>query len=188
VNFAATVTSLGDLFVAGLMALVVAVWIWRTVDSVTAFVFALCFGGGLGIATVLKLFTRDHFYDPASSGAFDLSSGAPSGHAALAGLLYGSALAAFMIVGRGGARVLGALFCVAAIAAVAITRVTLHTHTIADVLAGLGLAAMVTLLFVAVLQWRRPPPKETWSLLVLIVGVSILALASGVRMSSTELL
>jgi membrane-associated phospholipid phosphatase len=188
VNFAATVTSLGDLFVAGLVALVVTVWIWRTIDSVTAFGFALCFCGGLGIATVLKLFTRDHFFDPAVSGPFDLSSGAPSGHAVLAGLLYGSALAAFLRVGRGGARVLGALVCIGAITAVAVTRVTLHTHTIADVLAGLGLAALGTALFASLLQWRRPQPKETWSLLALIVGVSILALASGVRMSSTELL
>ncbi|MDB5440099.1 MAG: hypothetical protein JWM33_2526 [Caulobacteraceae bacterium] len=187
-SLSATVTSLGDLFVAGVVAAAVTAWIWKTLDLQTAATFALSFGGGLGIATTLKMFTRDHFYAPAVSAPFDLSSGAPSGHAALAGLLYGGVLAVFILVGRGAARLIGSAFCLAAVAAVAVTRVTLHTHTIADVLAGLAVAAVGAALFVAVLFGKRPQPRETWSLLAIVAAVSLLALASGVRISSTQLL
>lgn len=187
-SLSATVTSLGDLFVAGLVAAAVTVWIWKSVDGLTAVAFAFSFGGGLGISTALKLFTRDHFYEPYVSGPFELSSGAPSGHAALAGLLFGSLLAVFVLVGRGAARLAGAALCLAAIATVAVTRVTLHTHTIADVLAGLGVAIMGGALFASVLFGRRSQPRETWSLLAIVIAVSLLALASGVRISSTQLL
>jgi membrane-associated phospholipid phosphatase len=187
-SFSATVTGLGDLFVAGIVAAVVTGWIWKTLDLLTAATIALSFGGGLGLATTLKIFTRDHFYEPAVSAPFDLSSGAPSGHAALAGLLYGGVLAVFILVGRGAARLIGSAFCLAAIAVVAVTRVTLHTHTIADVLAGLAVAVVGAALFAAVLFGKRPQPRETWSLLAIVAAVSLLALASGVRISSTQLL
>lgn len=184
------VSGLGDAFVSSVLALTLAAWLWNRVGALMALVFAVCFCGVGGCAFGLKLIARDLCPPLTDAGAFDFSQGAPSGHAALAGVLFGCAAMVFL---RPDPRLkrgrLGAGLCFLALAGVAVTRVTLHTHTIADVAAGLCLAAAGVVLFERALkvqmEGRRIPGG---GLLLAIVLVAVLALASGVRLSSAEFL
>jgi len=179
------ITDLGDLFPATAVAAVVFGWCWAKLDRLTAMTFAVCFAGTVVVDTVLKVAAGQMFPYPDGIDLFQLSSGAPSGHAALATMVYGAAFVLFATTCRGGPAVLGAIGTLLALAAVLVTRVTLRTHTIADVGAGVVVAACFVLLFDRV-RARRDHPRGDGApaLLLGMVLVGAFALLSGVRISS----
>jgi len=179
------VTDLGDLFPATAVAAVVFAWCWAKLDRLTAMAFAVCFAGTVVVDTVLKVGAGQMFPYPDGIGLFQLSSGAPSGHAALATMVYGAAFVLFAFTCRGVSAVVGALVAMLALAAVLVTRVTLRAHTIADVAAGVGVAACFVILFDRVRARRDHPRGDgALSLLLGMVFVGAFALLSGVRISS----
>lgn len=179
------ITDLGDLFPATAVAAVVFAWCWAKLDRLLAMTFAVCFAGTVVVDTVLKIGAGQMFPYPDGIGLFQLSSGAPSGHAALATMVYGAAFVLFVTTCRGLAAAAGVLFSLLALAAVLVTRVTLQTHTIADVAAGVGVAACFVVLFDRV-RARRDHPRGDGApaLLLGMVLVGAFALLSGVRISS----
>ena len=75
------------------------------------------------------------------------------------------------------------------IAAVCVTRVTLHTHSIADAAAGVALGlAFVALFDRAVRTQARRAEASPVGLMAVIVVIATLAVASGLRISSTHFL
>lgn len=184
-SLARLITDLGDLFPASAVAAVVFGWCWAKLDRLTAMAFAVCFAGTVVVDTVLKLGAGQMFPYPDGIGLFQLSSGAPSGHAALATMVYGAALVLFLASCRGALAVVGAGVSLLALAAVLVTRVTLRTHTIADVAAGVIVAAGFVALF-HVVRSRRALARTDGaaSLLIGMVLAGGFALLSGVRISS----
>lgn len=184
-----TVSDLGNLFVAGAVAAVVVGWTWARCSRLIAAVFAA--GFGLMVITVagLKILSRSTFPPPWEAGTWQFSSGAPSGHAACATVVYGCAAAIFLRAGRGLGALVGALGALVAIACVCVTRVTLGAHTTPDVLAGLSLGlvvvAMVWRALDVQLAGRRAPAG---SLAAWMAVVALLALASGLRIASQQFL
>ena len=180
-----TVTALGDLFPASAVALLLFAWCWSYAGRATAAAFAICYLGAALATTLLKLLSREAFLRPDQTGLLHLSSGAPSGHATLATVVYGSALLMFLGAGRGGLAVAGVLVCLTALAAVFVTRVTLGTHTIADVAAGVAVSLGFVALFDLVRRRRAEGPTGGAGVLLAgMVTVAAVALASGVRVSS----
>lgn len=183
------ITDLGDLFPASAVAAVVFGWCWSKLDRLTAMAFAVCFMGTVLVDTVLKLGAGQLFPYPDGLSLFQLSSGAPSGHAALATMVYGGAIVLFAGTCRGASAVAGVLLSALALAAVLVTRVTLHTHTVADVAAGVVVAGLFVLLFDRVRARRDHPRGDSGpALLAGMVLVGAFALISGVRISSTMFL
>ena len=82
------------------------------------------------------------------------------------------------------------LYGLSVIAVVSITRLSLHTHTLADVAAGLLVGFCFAALFDKALRVQRPTtaPVGAAELLGVMVVVAGLALATGVRISSTQFL
>jgi membrane-associated phospholipid phosphatase len=188
-TLAGFVTELGDLFSASSVALVVVVWSWLNLNRLVALSFAVCFAATFGLATIIKLWTGKNLPQPYEIPLWLPSAGAPSGHSALAGMVYGCAAAIFLKTGRGAVRIVGATACLAAIAIVSVTRVTLHTHTIPDVVAGLAVAGVFVGFFVQVLDVQaadRSPRLD--SLLAAMVVVATMTVISNVRISSSGIL
>ena len=184
-----TLSALGDLFPATAVALMVTAWCWSYMGRATAATFAICYVGAAVATTLLKLLTRDALLRPDQTALLQFSNGAPSGHAALATVVYGSALLLFAGAGRGGLAIAGALASAAALAAVLVTRVTLGTHTIADVAAGVAISVGFVLLFDQVRRRRAQGPTGGAGVLLGGIAVTALAaLASGLRFSSYALL
>lgn len=183
------ITDLGDLFPATAVAAVIFAWCWTKLDRLTAMAFAVCFAGTVVVDTVLKLFAGQMFPYPDDASMFQFSSGAPSGHAALATLVYGVAIVLFAWTCRGLAAALGGLVAALALAVVLVTRVTLRTHTIADVVAGVAVAGLFVVLFDRV-RARRDHPRGDGAPLLLagMVFAGAFALLSGVRISSSMFL
>lgn len=179
------ITDLGDLFVASAAGLVLVVWTWFNLGRMVSLAFWTCHAATFGLVTLIKLWTGRNLPQPDQVALWQPSAGAPSGHTAMATIVYGCAAAIFLKAGRGPLAALGAALSFAAIAAVAVTRVTLHTHSAADVAAGLAIAGGFAALFVRVLsvqvQDQAPPMGGLLAALVVVAG---LALVSRVRISS----
>jgi membrane-associated phospholipid phosphatase len=188
-NPAQVVTDLGNLFVASAGAGVVFLFVWMRISRLVGAVFGVCVGGVVLAAAGLKLISHLVSPPPWLAAPFELSSGAPSGHAALATVVYGCAAVVFLKAGRSVVGAFGALLAVSAVAGVSITRVTLGAHTLPDVIAGLLVGLPAVAVFARGLEvqagQRRAPVGP---LLIGLVLVLTLALASGVRLSSTRFL
>jgi membrane-associated phospholipid phosphatase len=121
----------------GVMALIVAVFIWRHGDRYWVLSLALALGGGMLLNTALKFaFGRDRpkWDDPLLTTL--TSQSFPSGHTAGATLFYGF-LAAYMVwrMKNNAARILAVLVCVLMVTVVGFSRVYLGAHYVSDVLA-----------------------------------------------------
>ncbi len=183
------VTSLGDLFAASVVAGVIIVWSWINLNRLIALTFAICVGATFGLVTAIKLWTGRHLPEPELVALWLPSAGAPSGHSAMAAVVYGCAAAIFVKRGQGPLAATGLLGCLMAIALVCITRVTLDTHTAADVVAGLAVAGGFIALFARVLDVQAQdhiPRIDTLMISMLIVA--LFAVISRVRISSAGIL
>ena len=183
-------TGLGDLFPASCVAVAVTGWCWARLGRLIAAVFATCFAGAVGASFILKLAANALAPPLSQAGFLSLSQGAPSGHATCAAVVYGGASLLFLRVFKGLWARLGVLYGACVIAVVSITRLSLHTHTLPDVAAGLAVGLSFSALLDKALRAQiRPAPRHrAWELLALMIGVAGLALASGVRISSTQFL
>ena len=183
-------TDLGDLFPATCVAVTVTGWCWARLGRLTAAVFATCFAGAVGASFILKLVAVALLPPLDEAGRLILSQGAPSGHATCAAVVYGGAMLIFARVFRGVGRALGLVYGLAVIAAVCVTRLSLHTHTVADVAAGLAVGFAFGALFDNALRVQRPTAPATGAveLLLVMIGMAGLAVVSGVRISSTQFL
>jgi membrane-associated phospholipid phosphatase len=184
-------TDLGDLFCVTALAGVVGFWCWRQLDRLTAAAFGATYAFALCATTGMKMISARIGLPPSEAAPFQLSSGAPSGHVALSVVVYGSAAYLCGKAARGWEARLVQAACLLVIGAVAVTRVTLHTHTIADVLAGALVGGLLTTLPV-VLVWSRPGPgpertanAARW-LMAGMAAAALFMLASGVRMPSGD--
>jgi membrane-associated phospholipid phosphatase len=180
-------TDLGDLICVSVMAAVVGFWCWREMDRLAAVAFGLTYVIAVGVTTGLKMISaRLDNAGPWDTPLFQFSSGAPSGHVALSVVVYG---AAAYLCGRakGWEGQLGRVALLLVIIGVAVTRVTLHTHTIADVLAGAVVGGVIVATPMALI-WSRSRAvggSARW----LIAGMAlagVFMLASGVRLSSND--
>lgn len=181
------VSDFGNFFVGGVTAGVVFAWMWSQLGRTLAVVFAVCFACGSAAVLGLKL-VADAVAPPLHQASMlQFSTGAPSGHAAVATIVYGSIAATILSVDRRPAALLGVLACILMIGVVCVTRVTLNKHTIADVLAGFLLAGLDVAAFALALK-RRPVgrPIPTTGLLLMATAAAALALASGVRLNSDQ--
>jgi membrane-associated phospholipid phosphatase len=180
-------TDLGDLLCVSVMAGVLGFWCWRHVDRLSAVAFGLTYAAAVILTTGMKMISAQVSASPYDTPPFELSSGAPSGHVALSIVVYG---AAAYLCGRakGWEGVFGRAALLLVILAVSITRVTLHTHTIADVIAGAVVGGLIVAAPIA-LVWSRPrapsPASARW-LMIGMAGAAIFMLASGVRLSSHD--
>ena len=183
-------TGLGDLFPATCVAVAVTGWCWARLGRMIAAVYATCFVGAVGAAFILKLVSNALAPPEATAGLFTLSDGAPSGHAAGAAVVYGAAMLIFLRVFKGLGAGLGVVYALAVIAVVCVTRLSLHTHTLADVAAGLLVGGCFAALFDKALRVQRPvaAPARALELLAVMAVVAAAALATGVRISSTQFL
>jgi membrane-associated phospholipid phosphatase len=104
-------------------------------------------------------------------------------------VVYGSAAYLCGRAARGWEALLAQTACFAVMIAVAVTRVTLHTHTVADVIAGAALGALFTALPI-LLVWSRPRPHRIEASVRWLIGgmaaAGMFMLASGVRMPSGD--
>ena len=180
-------TDLGNAFVAFCVALAFAAWLWTRMSRLLAFTFGACFVAAAAATTGLKLVSHELLGAVSDTPILALSKGAPSGHAALASVVYGSAAMVFLNASRRPVGLLGYAWCVLVIGLVAVTRVTLVRHTAGDVIAGLVVGGLGAFVFRRALRWQGPArPILTGDLLLAMVVVATLALASGVRLSSTH--
>ena len=183
------VTALGALFPAGCVAFAVAAWCWLKLSRLIAGVFVVCFLSAVGAAVTLKL-VADGIGPPLeNAGLFALTRGAPSGHAVDVTVVYGCAAVLFARLWKNGLAVAGLIGCLAVIALVCITRVTLQAHTIGDVAAGVAVGlAFVALFDRAMRTQARGTGASPLGLQGLMTAAALLALASGVRISSAHFL
>jgi undecaprenyl-diphosphatase len=179
------VTDLGDLFVASAAGLAIVVWAWINLGRMTALAFWTCHAATFGLVTLIKLWTGRNLPQPDQVPLWAPSAGAPSGHAAMAAIVYGCAAAIFLKAGRGPLAAVGAALSILAIVLVAVTRVTLHTHSAADVAAGLAVAGGFVALFAKVLAVQvQDQAPQMGGLAASLLIVTALALASRLRISS----
>ena len=188
VRLAHLATDMGDILCVTAVAIVVGFWCWRQLDRLSAAAFALAYLTALTLTTGLKIISAQLWAGPHDSTPMQLSSGAPSGHVVLSIVVYGSAAYFCGRASRAWYAWLGQIVCVLVLVGVAVTRVTLHTHTVADVLsgAGIGLALIAAPLF---LVWSRPQSLRGSSaqwLLAGMVAAAAFMLLSGVRMPSGD--
>ncbi|MBV9736002.1 MAG: phosphatase PAP2 family protein [Acidisphaera sp.] len=184
-HLAIELTDFGNVAVAGPMAAVMAAWLWFTGQRVLAGILALNMGCAVAATVVLKEVSRTlggEFYGT----PLQLSTGAPSGHAVMSMVTYGALGVLFAVGSRGSLRVLAVALAGLLIVGVAVTRVTLHAHTPADVATGLILGgAFTALTAVAARHTRGAWPAMT----PLLIGVAVVALAmqvSGLRLTSAD--
>ena len=183
------VTSLGALFPAACVAASAALWCWFSLNRLVATCLLVCFGGAVGASIGLKLIAGATAPPLSGAGLFQFTQGAPSGHAVAATMAFGCAAVLFARLWRTTWSGVGLAGCALAILAVCVTRVTLHTHSIADVAAGLLVGLGFLWLFDRAVQVQhRPPTGSAAGLLGVVAGAALLALASGLRISSTHFL
>jgi membrane-associated phospholipid phosphatase len=184
--FYALATDLGDFLCAAGVAVTVAVWAWLYFDRLAASAFVFAYLLTVAAVTGLKLVSTDYLPPLDVSAPMSLSQGAPSGHMALATVVYGAAALFCGKARRDPFGLPGLILCTSAITTVGYTRVVLGHHTVADVLAGFVLGALA-LIFPAIVVKARSAKVEMrlGRLLVTMVMVGAIILASGARMPST---
>ncbi len=176
-------TDLGNIAVAGAAALAALICL----VCVARADLARRFGYAVAIAFVataaLKIVSQN--LGPSFAGTiWALGSGAPSGHAAMAVVTYGGIAVLAARAGRGPPRAVALGLALAIVAAVAITRVTLHAHTPADVAAGL-LVGTMSLAPLARRPRELPAFSAGWLLGVVAAAAGLVHLA-GLRVTSGD--
>jgi membrane-associated phospholipid phosphatase len=184
-----TLSDFGNAVVASAAALVILAWLWGRLGWVAGLVFLICFASVIGSVVGLKLIAYDLRPPVGETPILGLSQGAPSGHTALATIVYGSLAAVLATVDRRPRAWAAAVLCVTVIVAVAVTRVTLARHTIGDVIAGLLLAGVGVGVFArALLVQTRDRPVNAMAVFAATSAAAVLVLASGFRFNALALL
>ena len=183
------VTDLGDLFCAGAVAMVIVIWAMINLSALTGLAYGVCFAATFGLVTAIKLWTHTHFAEPDQVPLWAPSAGAPSGHAAMVGIVYGASALIFWKVGRGVAGGIGLLLSLITIATVCVTRVTIGAHSAFDVFSGLAVALGFLALFRRILDIQmHGRTVDTNPLLVGMIAVAAIALLAGYRISSGDVI
>jgi len=187
--FEETLTDFGNALVASAAALAILAWLWGRLGWVSGLVFLICFAGVVGSVVGLKLIAYDLRPPVGETSMFGLSQGAPSGHTALAVIVYGGLAAILAVVDRRPRAWAAAVLCVAVIGAVAVTRVTLARHTIGDVIAGLIVAGLGVGVFARALSVQtRDRQAGAMALFAAVAVVTVLLVVSGFRFNTLALL
>jgi membrane-associated phospholipid phosphatase len=174
-GLAEAITDFGNIVVALPVLAVMALWLWRHQLSAVA--------ADILLRMVSKRVGGAFFGAP-----WHLTTGAPSGHACVSAVVYGSIGMLFALRGRGVARWAGVLLAFGVVVGVAVTRVTLGFHSPADVVTGLMLGGGFAVL-TGVSARASPadwPPMLT--LLMGLAGVAALMQITGLRFDSTAVL
>jgi len=166
-------TNFGNISVAGPIAMLVVLWLWwggarRLAVAVGSSTFC-----ALALAAVLKRISLATGGELAGT-PFYLTKGAPSGHATTSMIIYGATAVLFAVGTRGLLRVVTVTASALVIIAVSITRVTLQTHSPADVVSGLllgGLFAVPVALVARREQTAWPPMTPLFLSVVLAIWV-----------------
>jgi membrane-associated phospholipid phosphatase len=188
IDIEVAITDLGNLAVVAPAAVLVWVWLawhrgWRA-----AIRFQWPVATTFIVTVALKMVSREA--GPSLLGTpLELSTGAPSGHMAMATVVYGGV--ALMLLRRGlePISLLMVLLVVATLTGVAVTRVSLHAHMPADVAAGLligGLCAVWAGRVAAVPAGETV--RDAAQLVMLLVGIVLLMQLSGLRFDSADVL
>jgi membrane-associated phospholipid phosphatase len=181
------ITNLGDLASGGLVAVFVCVWAWMARARIAAAIMGAGFAFAVVLTAVLKTFAVQYAQPPWLSDLFAFSTGAPSGHSVVAVSVYGGAALLFWFLTEGVGRFLGPLYCLAVIVGVGVTRVTLQTHTIADVLGGFALAACVlSALFYVLTRLERQEVGNAGALLAGMVVIALTVHFLGLSITSNQ--
>ena len=184
-----TLSDFGNALVATAAALAVMAWLWTRLGWVSALVFLVCFLGVVGGVIGLKALAFGLRAPVNETSIFGLSQGAPSGHAALAAMVYGSLAVILTLVDRRPRAWAAAGLCAAVIVAVAITRITLSRHTAGDVIAGVGVAGVGVGIFARAVSVRMRDKSANAMVLFATVSIlTVLLLMSGVRFNTLALL
>lgn len=180
-------TAFGNIAVAGPMVLVMVLWFWFARQRQLAQIIAINTGCAIAADIVLKEVSKtlggEFFGTP-----FQLSTGAPSGHAVMSMVTYGGVAVLFAVGSAGMLRIAAIGLALVLIAAVAVTRVTLHAHTPADVATGLLLGAVFTALTAIAARRKRGDWPAMAPLLVGVLMVGLLMQVSGLRLTSVEVM
>ena len=183
----AQITELGNIAVAGPAAAAVALWLWWFWDNAIALVYATNALLVILATVLLKLVSARTGISFAGT-PWMLSDAAPSGHMAAAMISYGAAAALVLGGATGLMRLGGVLVLAGLVALVGYTRVALHAHTVADVLAAV-LVGLPLLPILAVLGHRRKlGPDAAFGLCATVIAVALLLQLSGVHLDSVQLL
>jgi len=181
------ITDLGNPMIVGTAALVTIVWLWASSQRDMAQVFAAAAISTVIATTTLKMVSialggelRDTM--------FYMSTGAPSGHAALSTSIYGGIAMLFAVGSRGVLRIGALVLLLAAIIGVSLTRVTLGSHTPADVVAGILVGGSFAMLIGFVAVRRQHPWPSLTPLLASVLAIGLLVYLSGLRLQSPGLL
>jgi membrane-associated phospholipid phosphatase len=183
------VSRLGDLFTAGCVAAWIGVWLSYRIRPLVGLVFITTFAAAVLSCFAFKLLAGIYAPPLEEAGRIVMSQGAPSGHVVCAMVAYGGLALILMRLLKGPIAFLGAAGSFFAVVGVAMTRFTLRTHTLGDVLAGLALGLIFLLLFdMALRKWRRPENAHALPLLAGAALVAVLAVVSGLSLSSSHVL
>jgi membrane-associated phospholipid phosphatase len=186
-SFAELATDQGDFLCATAVAVTVAVWAWFYLSRLAAWAFVFAYLTTIVTTTGLKLISIQALPPLAGAAPMTLSQGAPSGHMALATVVYGTAALFCGKAGRDWRGVLGQVLCVAVIACVGFTRVELRNHTVADVLAGLVMGGLALSFPAMVLRARPVQGRMLLGRLISTMAiVDAMFLLSGIRMPSSR--
>ena len=119
------------------MATVVGSWLLWVHGSKLSLLWMTAFGGSVITIWLAKLLFAA---SPVSIGTFHIHS--PSGHAGVSATLYGMIALLFLVWARGFVRWVTVGSMAAAVAAVTVSRVALHAHSVIDALVGLALGLL----------------------------------------------
>jgi len=184
-----TLSDFGNALVAPAAALAILAWLWGRLGWVSGLVFLICFLGVVGGVVGLKLIAYGLRPPVDETAVFGLSQGAPSGHTALAVIVYGSLAAILTLVDRRPRAWAAAGLCIAVITTVAITRVTLNRHTVGDVIAGFAVAGVGVGVFARALAVQmRDRSANAMALFTAVMSLTVLLLAAGLRFNTLALL
>jgi len=182
-------TDFGNTLVASAAALIILAWLWGRLGWVSGLAFLVCFVGVIGAVAGLKFMAYDLRPPVGETSILGLSQGAPSGHTAVAAIVYGCLAAILVIADRRPPAWIAGLLCVVVVVAVAITRVTLIRHTIGDVIAGLLVASVGVGVFARALavqlRGRRVGAITPFVIVAVVTGALLL---SGWRLNTLALL
>jgi membrane-associated phospholipid phosphatase len=163
------------------------VWLWRHRLYPAAKSLALAAAAAVVLDILLRTISKH------TNGAFHgtpwhLTTGAPSGHACVSMVVYGSIGALFVGHAKGATRWIAGLLALAILVAVDVTRITLSYHSPFDVSTGVLLGGIFVLLVVRTTSLPAVPWPPMGRLLVALVIVGALMQLSGVRFDSNAVL
>jgi undecaprenyl-diphosphatase len=160
------ITDLGDLAVLAPIAAIVIIWLAATMRWQALAAFALSVGVCLSVTVVLKLLFL--------SGTLSLPGlHSPSGHASASIAIYGDLAVLTGLALRGWARLATLAATAALLGAIAISRVSLHVHSVADVVLGSTIGLVCIVLFLGL---HRPQAMRRSELGCLCAAVAVTAI------------